>query len=102
VIAQQHGGGDHLANLCLSCRACNLAKGTNIATYWDGRLVPLFNPRRQKWSRHFHWRGPRIVGRTRTGKATVAVLNLNEESRLLVREALRAEGQFPPPEDVMA
>lgn len=39
----------------------------------------LFGPRQQKWSRHFAWSDDftRVVGRTRTGRATVEALQLN-------------------------
>src|SRR5262245_36411990 len=36
-----------------------------------GRRVPLFHPRRQRWSDHFRWEGFTIVGLTPTGRATV-------------------------------
>lgn len=99
VIAQQHGGSDWSTNLCLACRECNQAKGPNLAGYWKGRLVPLFNPRRQNWNRHFRWSGPRLIGKTLTGKVTVKVLNINAQARVLLRSFLIAEGRFPPEGD---
>lgn len=99
IIAKQHGGSDGLANRCLACRECNFAKGTNVAGYWRGRVVPLFNPRRQNWKRHFTWKGPLLVGKTLAGKVTAQLLGINEESRVLTRTFLIAEGRFPPPED---
>src|SRR4051812_43386720 len=80
IIAKQRGGSDDEDNLCLSCRECNIAKGTNIAGYYAGRLVALFNPRRQKWTRHFIWDGATLVGKTSVGKVTTQLLGINEES----------------------
>jgi hypothetical protein len=99
IIAEQHGGTDSLDNLCIACSACNLAKGTNLAGYWHGQIVPLFNPRLQKWERHFEWRGPVLVGRTLAGKVTVQVLNINHPARVFQREMLIAASRFPPAED---
>jgi hypothetical protein len=49
-----------------------------------------------KWERHFRWDGPYLVGRTPTGRATIAVLQMNAEERIDVRQALIEEGVFPP------
>ena len=98
VIAKQHGGGDDADNLCLSCAECNWAKGPNLAGLLAGRLYPLFNPRKQRWKRHFHWQGVTLVGTTRCGEVTVQVLNINEPSRLMLRENLLRERKFPPDE----
>src|ERR1700756_1631056 len=76
VIALKHRGPTRASNLCLACFACNNHKGTNISGI-DPRtkkIVPLFNPRRHKWRRHFRWYGPVLVGLTPTGRATVIVL----------------------------
>ena len=99
VIAKQHGGSDRPENLCIACRECNFSKGPNVAGYMGGRLVPLFNPRRQNWRRHFAWNGPLLHGRTLAGKITVMLLNINEASRVLARGFLIAEDRFPPPDD---
>jgi hypothetical protein len=56
----------------------------------------LFNPRQQRWSRHFAWDGPRLVGLTPCGRATVDVLNINARHRIELRELLILGGVFPP------
>lgn len=63
-----------------------------------GRVVSLFNPRRQRWSRHFTWSEDflRIIGRTATGRATVATLHLNRPELRNLRQVLRAVGEHPP------
>jgi hypothetical protein len=98
IIAIKHGGATRASNLCLSCFSCNSFKGSNIAGI-DPRtrkLTPLFNPRRHAWARHFRWDGPVLVGRTPIGRATIAVLNINDLFRVELREGLIAEGLFPP------
>ncbi|HBI43989.1 MAG TPA: HNH endonuclease, partial [Planctomycetales bacterium] len=64
----------------------------------SGRFLPLFNPRQQKWSRHFAWDADFlfIQGRTAVGRAAVAALHLNSPALLNLRRALRAVGEQPP------
>ena len=49
-----------------------------------------------KWARHFRWDGPKLVGRTAPGRATLAVLDINNDDYVSTRHALIAEGVFPP------
>jgi hypothetical protein len=58
-------------------------------------VVRLFNPRRQLWSRHFEWHGAVLIGRTQTGRATVAVLNINGPQRVELRQTLIDGGDWP-------
>jgi hypothetical protein len=99
VIAKQHGGTDNPENLALACHHDNEHKGPNLSGVdpETGKVVPLFNPRQQRWSRHFRLEGPVIVGRTQGGRATVAVLALNATDRVELRAELIADGVFPPP-----
>jgi hypothetical protein len=57
--------------------------------------LPEAHPRRMKWDRHFRWDGPFLLGRTAIGRVTIAVLNVNEEDRVDLRQALIDEGVFP-------
>jgi hypothetical protein len=77
---------------------CNLHKGTNLAGVdpKTRKRTWLFNPRRMKWRRHFRWDGPYLVGRTPVGRATIAVLNINDVDYVDTRAALLVEGVFPP------
>ena len=77
---------------------CNWAKGPNLAGLLNGKLRPLFHPRKQLWKRHFRWEHTILVGMTFTGKVTVQVLNINEPPRVMLRENLLFEGRFPPDE----
>jgi hypothetical protein len=89
VIARKHGGPTVASNLALSCWYCNSFKGSDIAGLdpQTKRLTHLFNPRRHKWTWHFHWNGPFLIGRT-----TVALLQINNEDAVTLRESLIAEG----------
>jgi 5-methylcytosine-specific restriction endonuclease McrA len=74
------GGTDEEENLWLSCRSCNSFKGTQTHGYdpVTNRRVRLFNPRSQRWSRHFTWSPDgQIIGLTASGRATVIALKLN-------------------------
>jgi hypothetical protein len=90
VIAKQHRGADGPKNRAWSCHRCNLKKGPNLSGRdpLTGSIVLLFNPRRQRWRRHFQWAGAILVGRTRTGRATIDVLGINEPHRVELRQAL--------------
>jgi hypothetical protein len=89
VIPRQHGGRDELPNLALACYRCNKHKGPNLTGFdpRTGKVVRLFNPRRQHWSVHFQLRGVLILGRTAVGRATVDLFQMNEPKR----QALRRE-----------
>jgi hypothetical protein len=86
--------------LALACHEDNLHKGPNLTGIdpLTKKLTRLFNPRKHKWSRHFRWDGPLLVGRTAIGRTTVHVLAMNLPHRLTLREALIAVGGFPPTE----
>ena len=93
---RKHGGDDSLANLALACDRCNFSKGPNLSGIDSDTdsIEVLFNPREQHWDDHFAYRGPLIVGRTPTGRATVVVLNMNESHRVQLREELIRAGEF--------
>lgn len=95
IIAQKHGGPTQEENLALSCFYCNSRKGPNIAGVdpASGRIVRLYHPRKDRWSRHFEWAGAVLQGKTATGRATIAVLSMNDPDAVAVREALIDEGE---------
>jgi HNH endonuclease len=90
VIARQHGGSDDDDNLALACSYCNLRKGPNLTGIdpESGGITPLFHPRRQQWIDHFEFRGDFVVGLTPTGRATVRVLDMNNQARIDLRRAV--------------
>jgi hypothetical protein len=86
---RSRGGLTTEENLWLSCPLCNGRKLDHVRALdlLTGRRVPLFNPRRQDWFRHFAWSedGLLILGRTATGRATVDLLDLNGPLRVQLR-----------------
>ena len=86
-IARQHAGASEMANLAWACSRCNSHKGTNLtAIDPDGtRIVPLFNPRKDSWQKHFKLEGAHIRGLTASGRATAWLLQMNAERRLELR-----------------
>ncbi len=96
VRAKQHHGGDEAENLALACPDCNRFKGPNLSAIdpETGTLVPVFNPRTQSWQEHFAFMGGEILGRTPVGRATAALLNMNEEPRLEMRSELLRSGEL--------
>ena len=93
------GGSDALSNRALACAACNLAKGERVAAIdpQTGKIVPLFDPRTSTWGRHFRWEADRetIAGRTQTGRATVAALDMNAQFRKEARHLWFETGWLP-------
>ena len=101
VISEKHGGKTQEDNLAFACIYCNLHKGSDIASIVPetGELVPLFNPRKDRWGDHFHLApdGITILPLTPVGEVTVRVLQFNESPRLLERKALQEKGRYPMP-----
>jgi hypothetical protein len=98
IIAKRHRGPTRAGNLCQACFACNNHKQANISGIdpVSKKLTPLFNPRRHKWTKHFRWDGPILVGLTPIGRVTVIVLEINLDYRVDLRRSLIDEGVFPP------
>jgi len=94
IIAEKHGGPTVVDNLALSCERCNSHKGPNIAGYLEGKHIPLFNPRTDRWSDHFRWDGALLVGQTPVGIVTIEVLAINLPYRVALRATLIEEGVF--------
>jgi hypothetical protein len=97
VLPRQHGGEASEDNLALACSHCNLHKGPNLAGVDPeaGRIARLFNPRRDDWEEHFTFVGAEIFGVTPVGRATVQVLAMNDEERLILRSELLENGEWP-------
>lgn len=100
IVPKAKGGTDDEDNLWLACRLCNNAKNTQThgTDPLTGQRVRLFNPRIQRWKRHFYWSddGTWMNGRTACGRATVAGLNINNEIALVVRRNWVSAGWHPP------
>ena len=96
VRPRRHKGTTTPENLAWSCLRCNERKGTNLSAIDPDttRVVRLFNPRRDLWSRHFVWEDLRIRALTPIGRATAWLLEFNSGERLKLREGLRLLGLF--------
>ncbi len=93
------GGTDDEENLWLACPLCNAYKGTQTQGIdsLSQRKVPLFNPRRQSWKRHFRLaNGIEIVGKTAIGRATVIALQMNNRLAMTVRQNWFIADWYPP------
>ena len=97
VIAKKHGGTDHPSNLAYSCAQCNRYKGSDIASIDpdSGELVFLYNPRTQQWNDHFRIDGFVITPLTSVARATVNLLQFNQIDRLLLRQELASQDNYP-------
>ncbi len=100
VMPVSRGGTSELDNLALSCSGCNGHKynKTEALDPADGKLVPLFNPRREKWQTHFSWSDDymRIIGLSSIGRATVEALQVNRPGLVNMRRLLYLIRQHPP------
>ena len=94
IRARRHGGSSSPANLAWACPRWNERKGTNLSGVDPdtNRVLRLFHPRRDDWSRHFVSEGLRIRGLTATGRATAWLLEFNSDERLKLRQGLRKLG----------
>ncbi len=94
------GGSDKLENLALACQGCNGSKydRTEAEDPVSGEMVPLYNPRKQKWNEHFSWSDDftEIIGLTPTGRATVEMLKLNRLKLKNLRQGLFKLKHHPP------
>lgn len=97
IIAEKHGGPTSLDNLAWACFYCNRFKGSDLASVdpISRKIVLLFHPREQKWNRHFRLNGPLIEGVTSSGRATIALLHMNDAERVAYRLGLIEIGHYP-------
>jgi 5-methylcytosine-specific restriction endonuclease McrA len=87
-------------NLALACVTCSLRKAarTHARDPLSNERVPLFHPRQDQWSEHFRWtKGCRLLGRTATGRATIAALGMNRPAVIAIRKALVKLGSMRLP-----
>ena len=96
IIPRQHDGETQAGNLAFACLRYNRYKGPNVGSFdpLTGDLVPLFNPRRQRWEDHFKWDSAVIQALSPEGRVTVKLLRLNDVDRVNERQRLMAVGLF--------
>jgi 5-methylcytosine-specific restriction endonuclease McrA len=87
IVARQHDGTDEFDNLALACYYCNGHKGTNLSGIdpTTRQIVPLFNPRTDRWDEHFAVRDAIVCGLSPIGRATIRLLKMNAPERLELR-----------------
>jgi hypothetical protein len=100
IVPRSAGGETTWFNLCFACPTCNRCKAER-QTFVDpvtGEQVELFHPQRQKWSEHFSWSddGITLLGKTPTGRATIAALRINRPQLVRVRGLWIKLGEHPP------
>ena len=91
IIAVKHGGETVDGNLALCCAVCNRFKGSDIASIdpETGQVLPLFNPRIDRWDDHYRFRGGEILALTAKGRVTVRLLRINRAARIRERQLLQ-------------
>lgn len=96
IRARQHGGETVPENLAWACHRCNFQKGPNLVAVdsKSNKIAALFHPRTDKWEKHFCLKGSELRGLTPTGRATVALLQMNAERRVERRAELIRRGWF--------
>ncbi|TLY98299.1 MAG: HNH endonuclease [Gammaproteobacteria bacterium] len=100
VVPVAAGGETSVDNLALACVSCSLRKGARqrAPDPMTGQDQDLFNPRRERWSRHFSWNGTAIDPTTPTGRCTTEALKLNRPMALAIRLEEQLRGRHPPPD----
>ena len=98
VVPEAHGGTSELENLGLACPGCNLRKSDRIHALdpETAVMVPFFHPQVMNWADHFAFLGYQITGKSATGRAVIAALDLNQPRRLIIRSMEERLGLFPP------
>ena len=99
IIPLSRQGKNTPDNLALSCRSCNLRKGSRIS----GNLansdseIAFFHPRNKKWHEHFYVNTEigAIAGITPTGEVTVKYLEMNSPAQVGARQIWIRLGLFP-------
>jgi hypothetical protein len=100
IVPIAEGGITAMENLALSCGGCNGHKYTKTQALdpVSRELVPLYNPRNQKWLDNFVWSDDflQVVGLTAIGRATINALQMNRAGVVNMRKLLLMAGLHPP------
>jgi hypothetical protein len=99
LTPQAQGGLTAFNNLVWACAWCNGFKGdrTTAEDRTTGAIVPLFNPRTDRWTDHFCWSKDllSVRGLSPTGRATITLLRLNRRGSKYMRSAWIRAGIHP-------
>jgi hypothetical protein len=101
IIPLSRGGTNELDNLALACSSCKGRKYNKLESPdpVTGKLIPLWNPRQQRWEENFSWNEDysQIIALPSVGRATLDALQLNRPGLVNMRRALYIIGKHPPP-----
>jgi len=104
IVPESLGGDDDLSNLCQACVTCNRHKAAKTMGIdpQTNENAPLFHPRRQEWSAHFSWSedNVRVIGLTPIGRATVELLQMNNDDVVRSRRIWVSWGYHPPRNEI--
>ena len=82
-------GKAEINNLVYYCNGCRNRKLCETRAFdpITGESVFIFDPRKDKWNKHFVWSDDKlkIIGLTAKGRATVTHLNFNREEQITLR-----------------
>jgi hypothetical protein len=100
VTPKTVGGTTDVENLALTCPHCNAYKwtATDGPDPVSGDTARFFHPRQDNWADHFEWSADHageLVGKTPTGRATVAGLRINDPDMVALRVLLAELTLFP-------
>jgi len=97
IVSRKHGGSSTSENLAYACVVCNRHKGSDVASIdpRTGAMVPIFDPRKDRWRDHFRLEGTLIEPISGSGRATVRLLQLNAPERILERRLLQSLRRYP-------
>lgn len=95
IVSRKHGGSSELENLALACVFCNRYKGSDIAslTPETNRLNRFYNPRVDRWRKHFRLNGVFIESLTEIGETTIRILQMNHDDRISECQVLSRRGR---------
>ncbi|HGJ65473.1 TPA: HNH endonuclease [bacterium] len=98
IISIKNGGSTNLDNLAYACALCNRHKGSDIGSFLHetGEFIRFFNPHKDFWVDHFKLNRSFIQPLTNIGEVTARILNINDDCRILERQALIDVGRYPP------
>ena len=97
IIAEKHGGQTESDNLSLACAECNRYKGSDLCSLdtQTKTIVPLFHPRRDRWTDHFRAVDGIIEPLTPSARVTVRLLQFNRLDTVDRRRLLMKLGRYP-------
>jgi HNH endonuclease len=99
ITPESLDGSDDPSYLALSCRVCNLRKSAHVSAIdpHDGKEIPLFHPRRDRFEEHFQIDpdAGTMLGITASGRATIARLDMNSPAQITARLQWIRLGIYP-------